>query len=290
MTPPVQVPPPVQVAPHAQVTPPVQVPPPVQVAPHAQVVLHDHGDHSGQVAYYSAKQIDDSDQVGKFGSKIETLSDTNYPLSIQLESETLQKYQDRISFRSYLESGYKKYRLWLSMTLGSNYAQHLNFCVARNINKENPYVMGLDIEVRYVLKRLENLFGVNDMKHYESVIQKTLEQNFEMSDAHVKNIIHSYLKNPKSFDLTLSAAEFDKRLSQVPTIDLDRHSFKCWRNANHTVLNNTPYPITQDDIFGGEALSPPSGAHLGLQMLELNGYLPAMVQPRRARTYGVTFI
>jgi hypothetical protein len=285
---------PVPLAPHAQKTPSVPVTPHAQKTPSVPVTPHAQVTPSVPVAPYAQVTplqlpVTHSDQVDKFGSKIETLPDTNYPMSIQLESETLQKYQDRIPFRSYLENGYKKYRLWLSMTLGSNYAQHLNFCVARNINKENPYVMGLDIEVRYVLKRLENLFSVNDMKHYENVIQKTLEQNFEMSDAHVKNIVHSYLKNPKSFELTLSAAEFDKRLSQVPTIDLDRHSFKCWRNANHAVLNNTPYPITQDDIFGGEALSPPTGAHIGLQMLELNGYLPA-IHGRRARTYGVTFI
>ena len=55
-------------------------------------------------------------------------------------------------------------------------------------------------------------------------------------------------------------------------------------------LNQTPYPLTAEDILNGEALSPPSGPHLGLQMLEISGYIPSMVQPRKARRYGVTFI
>ena len=162
--------------------------------------------------------------------------------------------------------------------------------MARSLNAEKPYVMGLDLEVRYVLKRLENLFGVNEMKHFENVILKTLEENFEMTEAHRHNIVQSYLRNPQSFNLTLSDEDFDTRLQHVPTADLDKHSFHSWRNSNHAKLNETPYPITQDDIYNGEALAPPTGAHIGLQMLELNGFIPSITQPRRVRQYAVTFI
>jgi hypothetical protein len=176
------------------------------------------------------------------------------------------------------------------MTLGSGYKQHLNFCVARSLNKENTYIMGLDLEIRYVLKRLEKLFGVDEMKHFENVILKTLEENFEMTEAHRNNVVQSYLRNPQSFELKLTDDDFISRLQKVPTADLDTHSFHSWRNSNHVKLNETPYPVTQDDIYNGEALAPPTGAHLGLQMLELNGFLPSITQPRRARQYAVTFI
>ena len=176
------------------------------------------------------------------------------------------------------------------MTLGSKYSQHLNFCVARSLNKEKPNVMGIDLEIRYVLKRLENLFGVSEMKHFENVILKTLKENFEMTEAHRTNIVQSYLRNPHSFDLTLTNEDFDSRIRQVPTTDLDAHSFHSWRNSNHVQLNQAPYPLTLDDIYNGEALCPPTGAHLGLQMLELNGFLPPITQPRRARQFAVTFI
>ncbi len=212
------------------------------------------------------------------------------PLSIQLESETLQKYHQRIPFRSYLETGYKKYRKWLSMTLGTSYSQHLNFCIARNLNVFKHNSMGIDLEIRYLLKRLENLFGKHEMKYYEDVIRNTLKQNLDLSDVHIQTTMDSYFRNPMAFELTLSDEEFETRLKNVPTHDLDQHSFSCWRNSNHSKLNETPYPITSEDVLNGESLSPPSGAHLGLQMLEISGYLPPMIQPRRARKYGVTFI
>jgi hypothetical protein len=243
------------------------------------------GDKSSLLTPVKEEHPSSSSSSSSFGSP------SDVPLSIQLESETLQKYQSRLPFRSYLENGYRKYRLWLSMTLGSTYSQHLNFCVARNMNQlSKSHVMGLDLEVRYILKRLEHLFGVSDMKYYENVIHNTLKQNLELSDIHIQSTIDSYMRNPMSFELSLSDQEFDKRLGNVPTNELDQHSFKCWRNFNHVKLNENPYPITHEDILSGESLAPPSGAHLGLQMLEMYGYLPPMVRPRKARSYGVTFI
>lgn len=215
---------------------------------------------------------------------------SSVPISIQLETEVLQKNQDKMPFRSYLETGYRKYQTWLAMTLGSNYSQHLNFCSARSLNMIKPHVMGVDLEIRYLLKRLENIFGPGEMKHYRDAIQHTLKENLELSDAHIQSVIDTYLRNPQSFALTLSNEEFQKRLKNVPTAELDQHSFQVWRNSNHSTLNEKPYPITHDDILNGEALSPPSSAHLGLQMMELSGLAPVIVKPRKARKFAVTFI
>lgn len=217
-------------------------------------------------------------------------STDNSPLSIQLESETLQKYHQRLPFRSYLENGYKKYRSWLSMTLGSPYAHHLNFCVARNLNQTKHNSMGVDLEIRYLIKRLENLFGKSEIKYYENVIRDTLKQNLDLSDVHIQTTVDSYFRNPMAFELTLSDQDFDSRLKNVPTNALDQHSFSCWRSQNHMQLNQKPYPLTAEDILNGEALAPPSGPHLGLQMLEISGYISLGGKARKARKFGVTFI
>jgi len=220
-----------------------------------------------------------------------TAQPTAAPLSLQLEAEVLKKYAQRLPYRTYLEHGYQKYRTWLALTLGSTYAQHLNFCIARHLNLRRPgFLMGVDLEIRYLLKRLENLFGRAEIKHYETVLRDTLKQNLDLSDVHIQTTLDAYFRNPMAFELTLSDADFAARLKNVPTDTLDQHSFACWRNANHAQLNQTPYPVTAEDILNGEALAPPSGPHLGLQMLEISGYLPALMQPRKARKYGVTFI
>ena len=215
---------------------------------------------------------------------------SDYPLSIKLESETLQKYRQKIPFRKYLELGYYNYHLWLVMTLGSNYAQHLNFCVARNMNSFKPYIMGKDLEIRYLIKKLENIFGPDQMKNYEHVMEKTLCENLSLSPSYAQSIIEQYLKNPRHFELMLSDEEFAKRLKSVGTVDLDLHSFQCWRNSNHVTLNNKPYPMSRMDILNGESLAPPSSKHIGLQTLQLHGFLPVITNIRRPQKYGATFV
>ena len=150
--------------------------------------------------------------------------------------------------------------------------------------------MGIDLEIRYLIKRLENLFGKTEMKYYENAIRSTLKENLDLSDVHIQTTIDSYFRNPMAFELTLSDQEFATRLKNVPTYDLDRHSFQCWRNSNHKELNQTPYPITAEDILNGESISPPTSTHLGLQMLQISGYMPVLINPKQARSFGVTFI
>ena len=217
-------------------------------------------------------------------------SSSPYPLSIQLESETLQKFQKKLPFRKYLDIGYKNYRTWLTMTLGSMYENHLNFCLARNMNVFKPYIMGIDLEIRYLIKRLEGIFGLEQMKYYEHVIEKTLCENLSISPAHAQSIIDTYLKNPKNYELTLSNDDFNQRLKKIDTTDLDFHSFNCWRNSNHVKLNQTPYPVSRSDILNGESLAPPSSKHIGIQMLQLHGFVPVITNIRKPQKYGTTFI
>ncbi len=243
---------------------------------------------------FGSKQINSDPVTSTYNQQhqpsLPTLGSSNTPVSIQLESEALQKHHDRLPFRSYLENGYKKYKTWLSMTLGSTFSQHLNFCIARSLNQSKQNAMGIDLEIRYLLKRLENLFGKSEMKYYENSIRNTLKENLDLSDIHIQTTIDSYFRNPMAFELTLSDQEFSERLKNVPTYDLDRHSFLCWRNSNHKELNKTPYPVTAEDILNGESLSPPSSTHLGLQMLQISGYMPVLINPKQARPFGVTFI
>lgn len=207
-----------------------------------------------------------------------------------METEMLKQLKEKISYQSYLHRGYKKYLLWLTMIIGSNYTHHIYFCVARNLNITKPYVMGIDLEVNYLIKRLEKIFGPNQMKYYEDVIKTTLQSNLNISDLYVQNIIKQYHNNPKSFELVLDEEEFMTRLSKVPIHDLDQHSFQCWRNENHEKLNQTSYPITVEDIINGESLAPPSSKHIGIQMLEMCGYVPIVLNPKTPEHYSVTFI
>lgn len=213
------------------------------------------------------------------------------PLSIELETQTLTNYRDRLPYRSYMSAGYKNYLKWLSMTLGSSYAQHLNFCVARNINLEKQNAMGMDLEIRYLIKKLENLFGKSEMKHYGHIVKQTLKENLHLSDTHAMTVFDDYIRNPESFQLVLSDDDFSNRLSKIPIYDLDTHSFKVWRNEDHRKLNETSYPVSREDILNGEALAPPSAKHIGIQLLQMRGYLPhSKLNVRTPQHYGLTFI
>jgi hypothetical protein len=218
------------------------------------------------------------------------------PLSIKLEAFALQKHADRLPFRSYLEKGYKYYQTWLNMTLGLGCEgatpEHLNFCIARNLNSTFPskYVMGVDLEVRYIFKRLEDLFGIDNMNAYRSAMKKSLMQNLGLTGVHADSYVNDYLRNPSGFALGLSNRDFQKRLALVPTQDLDTHSAKVWRSTNHTELNAEPYPVSREDIMKGENLAPPTSRHVGLQMLEMHGFLDPLTNPRRAKPHSVTFV
>lgn len=230
--------------------------------------------------------------IHNFTTPLSSSSET--PTSIKLELEALRKYPNHISFRDYLERGYRFYITWLKMTLGcdENVVGNLRFCIARNINMSfpNKYPMGVDLEVRYIFRRLENMFGAKNMHLYKDSMQNSIQDNLSISDIHNDSFIQQYFRNPKSFATTLSEVEFFKRLHLVPTEMVDKHSSRCWRGYNHTELNKTPYPVSLEDIGNGENLAPPSSRHIGIQMLEIHGYLPPVTNPRHAKSFSVTYI
>lgn len=196
-----------------------------------------------------------------------------------------------IPFEKYIHMGYNFYLKWLSMTLGSNYTQHINFCIARNINLFQPYVMGVDLEVRYILKRLESLFGVENMNSYKPTITETLKKNLNLSPAYIYTELDSYFKDRNLFHLTLTNEEFQQRLHKVQLSILEKHSRQCWRNSNVEMVNKKLYPISLEDILNGESLLPPSSKHIGLQILAMCGCIPASVfNPKKYDSHGVTFI
>lgn len=200
------------------------------------------------------------------------------PLSQSLEKQCLARNITKLPFRAYLENGYTYYLHWLYLTLGlpDNLKSHLNFSVARNINADFPirYPMGIDLEIRYLLHRLENLFGKDKMAFHKDAIIKALQETLRMSDIEAAEYVAEYLKKGGAGPLTLSKSEFLSRLKNVPTQLLDAHSKKTWRLDNYQ--NQPPYPISRQDIVNGESIGPPSSRHLGLQMLNLNGYMDFM--------------
>ena len=231
-------------------------------------------------------------------SAIETSAHTSAsfttPLSVQLELKALKNHATKLPFRTYLERGYNYYLTWVTMTLGTSAStsDKLRFCVARNMNTmyKGKYPMGVDLEIRYIFKNLEKTFGAENMHLYKDAIRETLRDNLSLSETHLESFIHDYFRNKQALKVELTTLEFQKRLSLVPTEMLDSHSSSVWRNYNHKFLNSTPYPVSRVDIENGENLAPPSSRHVGLQMLEMHGYLPPVADPRQAKSFAVTYI
>lgn len=197
----------------------------------------------------------------------------------QIEKQCLARNISKLPFRAYLENGYAYYLHWLYLTLGlsEDMKSHMNFCLARNINTEFPlrYPMGIDLEVRYIMHRLENLFGKDRMSYHKDAIIKTLQDNLRMSEMEATEYLNDYLQRKRKLEpLTLSRGDFFSRIRNVPTQLLDTHSNKTWRLDDYQ--NQPAYPIARQDIVSGENIAPPSSRHIGLQMLNLNGYVDFM--------------
>jgi hypothetical protein len=221
------------------------------------------------------------------------------PLSLEIEKQCLTHHGDRLPFRTYLSTGYNYYKHWLQMTLGLDEGmnQHMNFCLARHMNSTSPNSMGMDLEIKYITKRLEDLFGYENMRHYGSAVCETIKENLGIGDMEAQQYAKDYLdKLPQGpTKLTLTNEEFSRRMQSVPTQVLDSHSTSLWRSSNPRQLNNDPYPLTREDIRNGEMIAPPSSKHQGLQMLQIHGYLdfiPSVNQSlnsRAPRPYSVTY-
>lgn len=190
-----------------------------------------------------------------------------------LEAEVLHRLSHKLPFKKYLEMGFAKYTYWLGSIIGSSFTSQLRFCIARELNLKSSNAMGVDLEVKYIMKRLESLFGQQSMQHYESIIKKTLKENLGLSDSYIQITLDEYYKSPSHFNMSLSEDEFVHRLKNVPTEILDSVSQQSWRNSNYGQLNSTPYKILANDIRHGEAMNPPSTHHIGNQMFYLNGFI-----------------
>jgi hypothetical protein len=199
--------------------------------------------------------------------------------SVSREIEILTK--NHLSMEDYLVMGYEAYLVWLTMTLGNMFSEHLRFCVARSINvhRIGTYCMGKDLEVEYLLVKLQHTFGW-DLVPYATIIQKTLVDNLQLSTAQVAQVVENLPTNEASVALVLSAEEFRHRLSRAirdhPDI-IDSHSLSLWRSSAPPFTSVTPenvYPVTVTDIWQGEALAPPAPRHLGLQVFQMYRMLP----------------
>ena len=157
--------------------------------------------------------------------------------------------------------------------------------------------MGLDLEIKYITHRLEDLFGYENMRHYAVSIQETLKENLKIGDMEAKQHTQNYLDNLPTgpTKLSMTDEEFSSRIQNVPLQYLDAHSSSLWRSHDPTKLNKEPYPLTREDLVNGEMIAPPASKHQGLQMLQIHGYLECMppvnqsLNSRSPKPYAVTY-
>jgi hypothetical protein len=129
------------------------------------------------------------------------------------------------------------------------------------------------------------------MASYSGFIRNTLQKNLpSLSVMRLNNIVDTYVRNPEHFQVELTDDTFFELLKKVPLDVLDKHSLQCWRNPNPVELNKRPYPVRREDILNGDALCPPSSKHIGIQLLQMAGYLPMLVDVKVPKHFSVTFV
>lgn len=216
----------------------------------------------------------------------------------KIEQACLSQHANTLSYRDYLNIGYTNYRLWMQMVLGLDdiMKEHLNFCLARHLNQVlGSDAMGVDLEMMYITHRLETLFGKENMVYYKDALRKTLNDNLKLPELQIEEFMKKYYDNPFNVRLTLTDAEFNERLKNVPTHLLAKHSSETWRHDRPDKANETPYPVTRRDIVMGEAIGPPTSRHMGIQLLGLQGYLDSMpsvssaINPKQAKHHALTY-
>ena len=212
-----------------------------------------------------------------------------------IESTVLNHYRQYIDFSSYLRMNYVYYISWVRMVLGLNdmMASHFHFCLARSINMGSEYnPMGVDLEIWYVIHRLEKTFHPHPLSQYVDTVQTTLQDELHISETEAREYLQHYQPHKP---LILPLSEFMKRLTHVPNTILDQHSLQTWRLVDPSSANQKPYPITPQDLLDGEAIAPPASRHIGIQVWKLKGmleFLPkinAFINPKTPREYAVTY-
>lgn len=214
----------------------------------------------------------------------------------KLEKNCLIQHFPTLTFRQYLINGYRFYLQWLAMTLGLSKEQResLNFGIARGINSLNKIQsnMGIDLEVKHVLRNFETLYGKENMGLYKTSLLNQFKENMRVAEQDGIEYLDKYFKGALNSNQTLSEAEFFQRLSKIPTTVLDQHSSQTWRKPT---VSDDLHVISINDITNGETFVVPSSRHLGLQMLAFYGYLDCFpgvcdnIEPKKVKKSNITF-
>ncbi len=250
----------------------------------AKRVLSDTQIHSGSILNMniggdsSSEDSSEEDPLGKkrvLGPPTAFLEDeTGIPVdycnpieSNSLESSLLSESSHGLTLLHYVRNGYAVYLKWFKdkahiAGLSSGWDDYLTFSVARDINRyaaarNGSSPMGKDIEMIGYVHSLppeekDKLFV--DIRNYSS-------EKKEMREA--------LTKLP-----SMTTMDFYVRLKNVSEDVLDGHSGSIWRGTIG-IIETSNLDISVEDLEMGKPMAPACGFHLGLRMLEINGFISA---------------
>lgn len=214
-----------------------------------------------------------------------------------LEQSLLKEQTHGLTFKLYIRNGYAAYLKWLAdkllrSGLREHETDHIYFMVAADINQiakqqynsdeksedtdELPspdmiYPMGEDV---YAVQVLQGMPRAQPEEQRQALMEK-LEWTEDEAD--------EFLKSREHIDTKLDLMEFYRRLKKVPDHILDKHSKLIWRGTNGTITGREKITLTRKDMQHGMPFAPSTGFHLGMRMLEVNGFIeksPDMDTPR----------
>ncbi len=193
-----------------------------------------------------------------------------------LEYSLLTESSHGLTLLHYLRNGYAVYLKWLKdkahiAGLSSEWDDYLTFAVARDINRHangsrpelgTDYPMGDDIEMTGFAHSMPE--SDKDQIYQYRTIDKP---SFCYLNHDIGDICDALQKSP-----TMTTMDFYVRLKKVPEKILDRHSRTIWRGTE-AIIKNGKLEISVEDLEMGVPISPSCGFHLGLRMLEKNGFI-----------------
>jgi hypothetical protein len=177
-----------------------------------------------------------------------------------LEQSLLEERAYGLNFKTYLRNGYAVYLKWLTDKvmrggLKEDEKEYVYFMVAADINQvakqnDDDFPMGEDL--------------------YAIMLTNTgqrLETELEWDEQEIED----FLSTPHEPKLDLK--EFYRRLKNVPVEILDVHSKLVWRGTAGTISGNNKIILKRSDMYLGNPFAPATGFHLGMRMLEVNGFI-----------------
>lgn len=184
--------------------------------------------------------------------------------SNSLESSLLSESSHGLTLLHYVRNGYAVYLKWFKdkahiAGLSIGWDDYLTFSVARDINRyaaarNGSSPMGKDIEMIGYVHSLPS-----EEKDKLFVDVRTLSK--EMREA--------LTKLP-----SMTTMDFYVRLKNVSEDVLDGHSGSIWRGTTG-IIETSNLDISVEDLEMGKPMAPACGFHLGLRMLERNGFISA---------------